>query len=238
MRIIAIASTCIILTGCSFTNRNFETSSQNEIRITSELHNLHYNTTYKAHPGSIVLEASSSTQVEKYVDCLSDIYYSDGFSSGWTIPKGKHKIHGSVEISPGVWTPFIQRTYYDQLLKDQRELLFAIKSDGSLYEKYYTVSPLSSLSERQGQLKEWSGGAKHGAKCEIALPETALTATCKAVFNEIIYSPIGLVAMVTVLENDTIRQHAIPQYAAADICGVKLKVLSLDNDGITYKALR
>ncbi|WP_131183907.1 hypothetical protein [Stutzerimonas kirkiae] len=176
--------------------------------------------------------------MDKYVNCPSDIYYSDGFSSGWTIPKGKHKIYGSVETSPGVWIPFIQRTYYDQLLKDQRELLFAINSDGSFYEKYYTVSPLSSLSERQGQLKEWSGGAKHGTRCEITLPKTALTATCKAVYNEVMYSPIGPVAMVTVLENDTIRQHPIPQYAAADICGVKLKIISMDNDGITYKALR
>lgn len=238
MRIIATVSTCIILTGCSFTNRNFETASQSEIHTTSELHNLHYNTLYKATPGSLVLEASSNTQVDKYVYCPSDIYYSDGFSSGWTIPNGEHNIYGSVEISPSVWMPFIQWSYYDQLLKDRRELLFAIKSDGSFYEKYYTVSPLSSLTERQGQLKEWSGGVKHGAQCEIKTPKTSLAATCKAIFNDLMYSPLGLVAMVTVLENETVRQHSIPQYAAADICGVKFKILSMDNGGITYKALR
>lgn len=238
MRIIATVSTCIILTGCSFTNRNFETASQSEIHTASELNNLHHNTPYKAAPGSLVLEASSNTQVDKYVYCPRDIYYSDGLSSEWTIPKGEHKIYGSVEIYPSVWIPFIQWSYYDQMLKDRRELLFAIKSDGSFYEKYYTVSPLSNLTERQGQLKEWSGGVKNGAQCEIKTPETSITATCKAIFNDLMYSPLGLVAMVTVLENETVRQHSIPQYSAADICGVKLKILSMDNDGITYKVLR
>lgn len=229
MRIsLAIATTglTILLQGCSFTNRAYETNPNNT-NTTQTSATLKENQEKIVSIGELAFEALNINQERNTIYCPEKIEYRDGIAK-YIIPAGKYKALGSIEVEPGVKLPFILGSYQPGAIGGAPgyHLYFPIKKDGTLYHSYYTdaFNNLSS-GQKKGELKEWGGNAKASTSC------TPITPISPAEMNHCIVHYAGptrangyLASRLHVDDFNSKRLEVTSAGITQTFCGVTIKV--------------
>jgi hypothetical protein len=177
-----ILSAILIITsiqGCSFTNRKYEQTIENNdyIKTTSTLN---INEEYIARTGELVLESTRITKLDNIINCPRRIEYKDGITKYAILP-GKYRILGSIEVQPGLKLPFIRGGYQESAIGGAQglSLYYPINKNGSIYSSYYTDAFFNlSNGDTVGELKEWGGNATASDTCDYITPTPSDINSC------------------------------------------------------------